>query len=153
VASNVKSASNTCVVSSWKRIAKSVTAETSPNPVAVAYDTDVEPLPHSCVGSLHELVSVNVDRSNSGTKPILDEVKEQDRAEVERVGFVRKRDLEEPGIAVPAGGLSSAPDAAGVAMILRRRARTARGAGGGDRGTSAPWRMRADSSLIRREDV
>jgi hypothetical protein len=49
-------------------------------------------------------LDARVDRFQiTGKKAILDDVKKHDRGEVEIVGFVRKRDLKEPGIKVPGG--------------------------------------------------
>jgi hypothetical protein len=59
-------------------------------------------------------LEARVDRFQiSGKKPILNEVKEHDRGEVEIVGFVRKRDLKEPGIAVPGGRIVISPGRGG----------------------------------------
>jgi hypothetical protein len=55
-----------------------------------------------------------VDRFQiSGKKPVLDDVKKHDRGEVEIVGFIRKRDLKEPGIRVPGGRVVLSPGRGG----------------------------------------
>ena len=55
-------------------------------------------------------LDVPVDRFQiSGKKPLLDEVKEHDRREVEIRGRVRNSDLKEPGIRVPGGRLIISP--------------------------------------------
>jgi hypothetical protein len=49
-------------------------------------------------------LEARVDRFQiTGKKAVLDDLKERDGDEVEIVGFVRKRDLKEPGIRVPGG--------------------------------------------------
>jgi hypothetical protein len=59
-------------------------------------------------------LEADVDRFQiSGKKPVLDDVKRHDHGEVEIVGFVRKRDLKEPGIRVPGGRVVLSPGRGG----------------------------------------
>lgn len=61
-------------------------------------------------------LEARVDRFQvTGKKAVLEEVKKHERAEVEVeiVGFVRKRDLKEPGIRVPGGSVVISPGRGG----------------------------------------